>query len=242
MMESALDFEHELYKFIGNREIVTRYVSLLAHFESVPPIAVHCALKLISRLVRQCKLEAMLFQLSILRTLHSVLSNPNAKQPQHADLYATCAFITRRFFALAKDNACLFVEVLFWKQVRIVRRSLRLLQSAGQAEVPAIWWPRGGGRLRALPGMTTTSPSCRSSGGGGGERSGRQRRTERLWRGGRLAGGRLWRRRLWRGRLWRRWRVGRWRVGREPGPGGRHCGVGGRRAARRLCRRSADAA
>ena len=55
------------------------------------------ALKLISRLVRQCKLEAMLFQLSILRSISRILDNPASKQPKFADLYATCAFISRRW-------------------------------------------------------------------------------------------------------------------------------------------------
>ena len=67
MEESALDFEHELYKFAGQREIVSRYVTLLSNFETVPIQAIHCALKLISRLVRQCQLEGMLFQLSTVR-------------------------------------------------------------------------------------------------------------------------------------------------------------------------------
>ena len=101
-MESALDFEHELYKFIGNREIVTRYVSLLAHFESVPPIAVHCALKLISRLVRQCKLEALLFQISLLRIFLDVMSKIEAmglESPaaaRHLELHQTCVLVVHR--------------------------------------------------------------------------------------------------------------------------------------------------
>ena len=92
--EASLDFDHELYKFAGTREVVTRYVSLLAHFESVPPLAVHCALKMISRLIKQCKLEAMLFQLSILGTLSTILESPIARnQPEHAELYATAKYI-----------------------------------------------------------------------------------------------------------------------------------------------------
>ena len=118
MEEISLDFEHELYKFAGNRDVVTRYVGLLANFESVPPQAIHCALKLISRLVTQCKLEAMLFQLSVLHTLSGILDNPLAKQPQHADLYATCRYLTRRFFTLAQTNRALFVECLVWKPAK----------------------------------------------------------------------------------------------------------------------------
>ena len=73
MEEHSLDFDHELYKFAGNREIVSRYVALLSSFHSVPKEATHCALKLISRLVRQCNLEALLFQLSVMQTISTIL-------------------------------------------------------------------------------------------------------------------------------------------------------------------------
>ena len=114
--EISLDFEHELYKFAGNREIVTRYIGLLRNFEHVPPRAVYCALKLISMLVKKCNLEAMLYQLSTLHTISTILDNPVAKQPQHKDMYATCRWIARRFFSLAEQNSALFVECLVWKR------------------------------------------------------------------------------------------------------------------------------
>ena len=79
-------------------------------------MAVHCALKMISRLIKQVKLEAMLFQLSILTTISNILDSPIAKRPEHEELYATCKYITRRFFAVAKENPALFVEVLVWKR------------------------------------------------------------------------------------------------------------------------------
>ena len=58
----------------------------------------------------------MLFQLSILRSLSRILDNPASRQPKFADLYATCFYVSRRFFSLAKTNPCLFVEVLVWKK------------------------------------------------------------------------------------------------------------------------------
>lgn len=116
MEEHSLDFEYELYKFVGNREVVTRYVGLLANFDAVPPPAVHCALKLISRLIRQCKLEAMLFQLSVMHVILQILDDPFARHPRHSDLYAACRFIARRFFAVAARNEALFIELLVWKR------------------------------------------------------------------------------------------------------------------------------
>ena len=80
MEEAALDFEHELYKFAGQREIVSRYVGFLAHFETLPQHATHCALKLLSKLIRQCKLEGMLFQLSVLHCLLKILELGRAVQ------------------------------------------------------------------------------------------------------------------------------------------------------------------
>ena len=34
-----MDFEHEVYKFASEKAVVTRYVGLLANFESVAPEA-----------------------------------------------------------------------------------------------------------------------------------------------------------------------------------------------------------
>ena len=82
----------------------------------MPAEAVHAALKLITRLIKQCKLEAMLFQLSTLHTLLRIMETPAAKQPQHQDLLAACRFITRRFFEVAAHNHAAFVEVLVWKR------------------------------------------------------------------------------------------------------------------------------
>ena len=106
MEEAALDFEHELYKFAGQREIVSRYVGFLAHFETLPQHATHCALKLLSKLIRQCKLEGMLFQLSVLHCLLKILENPASKFPEHKELHATCTYIVRRFFEVPTNEHC----------------------------------------------------------------------------------------------------------------------------------------
>ena len=37
MEEICVDFDHELYKFAGQKEIISRYVNLLTHFDTMAP-------------------------------------------------------------------------------------------------------------------------------------------------------------------------------------------------------------
>jgi len=145
MQEAALDFEHELYKFAGQREVVSRYVSLLSHFETVPADAIRSALSLIEQLVKKCKLEAMLFQLSTLTTFLKILESPAARAPQHADLLATCRYVTRRFFTVAERNPAVFVEALVWKKAHECEDIVNAYQERKAKKVPAYLQPQPSG-------------------------------------------------------------------------------------------------
>ena len=62
--EIEFDFEKNLYDFCHQPAIIARYVALLPKFTSLPPHVAHAVVKFITRLIKQCKLEPMLFNVS----------------------------------------------------------------------------------------------------------------------------------------------------------------------------------
>ena len=108
--EVPFDFEEALFKFVQQREVLSRYISLLRHFKSQPEEVMHAACKLISRAVKQCKLEPMFFHIDTLLVYDEVLRDAFINQPQHKELRHTVTYLVRRSFEVAKQNPALFVE------------------------------------------------------------------------------------------------------------------------------------
>lgn len=119
--------------------MVRALVLLLRGYERNSPRTNHCAARLLHRLARDLRMEALLFQLSLFATFHRLLSDPAAAahqvrpvplprggvrphvpppsspSPCLQELVALAKFILGKFFALAATNKKAFVELLFWK-------------------------------------------------------------------------------------------------------------------------------
>ncbi|KAL1499041.1 hypothetical protein AB1Y20_013557 [Prymnesium parvum] len=112
--EIEFDFDKSLYDFCHQPAVIERYIALLANFTSLSAPALHGVVKFITRVIKQCKLEPMLFQISTLQIVCGVLEHPASKLPQFEEAGAVCKFIARRFFEVAKSNPAVFVEACFW--------------------------------------------------------------------------------------------------------------------------------
>lgn len=113
----------------------------------------HCAARLLHRLARDLRMEALLFQLSLFTLFHRLLNDPGAAA--HQELVALAKFILGKFFALAATNKKAFVELLFWKNPTAVREmtegysSLQEGEGAAARRAPA-WTPQEEQALREL--------------------------------------------------------------------------------------------
>ncbi|KAI6062328.1 Protein timeless-like protein isoform X1 [Aix galericulata] len=113
----------------------------------------HCAARLLHRLARDLRMEALLFQLSLFTLFHRLLNDPGAAA--HQELVALAKFILGKFFALAATNKKAFVELLFWKNPTAVREmtegysSLREGEGAAAHRAPS-WTPQEEQALREL--------------------------------------------------------------------------------------------
>ena len=79
--EMEFDFEKALYDYAHQKEVISRYVSLMKQFNTLPAATMHCVVKFITRLVKQCKLEPMLFHISVLRVVCQAGPLPRAPCP-----------------------------------------------------------------------------------------------------------------------------------------------------------------
>ncbi|XP_014813379.1 PREDICTED: protein timeless homolog [Calidris pugnax] len=133
--------------------VVRALVLLLRGYARNTPRTNHCAARLLHRLARDLRMEAMLFQLSLFSLFHRLLSDPAAGA--HQELVALAKFILGKFFALAATNKKAFVELLFWKSPAAVREMTEGYGSLGEGEGagrrrPPPWTPQEEQELREL--------------------------------------------------------------------------------------------
>ncbi|KAM6325892.1 protein timeless homolog isoform 3-T4 [Alca torda] len=133
--------------------VVRALVLLLRGYARNTPRTNHCAARLLHRLARDLRMEALLFQLSLFSLFHRLLSDPAAGA--HQELVALAKFILGKFFALAATNKKAFVELLFWKSPAAVREmtegygSLQEGEGASRSRAPP-WTPQEEQELREL--------------------------------------------------------------------------------------------
>lgn len=124
----------------------------------------HCAVRLLHRLARDLRMEALLFQLSLFTLFHRLLNDPGAAAHQvralpsrprsppapcsppgtsqpfpsfpfpPQELVALAKFILGKFFALAATNKKAFVELLFWKNPTAIREMTEGYSSLREGE------------------------------------------------------------------------------------------------------------
>ena len=79
----------------------------------------HCLAKMLHRIGFDCKMHAMLFQLSIFKSFQRILSDPLRNENLAVKELSTFAkYIISKFKSVAEKNNKVFIELLFWKNSR----------------------------------------------------------------------------------------------------------------------------
>uniref|UniRef100_A0A6I8NIU0 Timeless circadian regulator n=1 Tax=Ornithorhynchus anatinus TaxID=9258 RepID=A0A6I8NIU0_ORNAN len=103
--------------------------------------------RMLHRLARDLKMDALLFQLSLFCLFHRLLSDPAA--PAYPELVTFAKYILGRFFTLAASNSKAFVELLFWKNTSAVREMTEGYGTLG-GHRPLKWTPEEEQQLQEL--------------------------------------------------------------------------------------------
>lgn len=78
----------------------------------------HCLVKMLHRIGFDCKMHAMLFQISLFRIFQTILADPLCDSPKFNELSRFAKFIIGRFIEATEKNKKVFIELLFWKNCR----------------------------------------------------------------------------------------------------------------------------
>ncbi|XP_074652885.1 protein timeless homolog [Tubulanus polymorphus] len=112
--EQEFDFKEFVTKF-SNPNILKPYVLLLSEYKKNSLQTNHQIVRMLHRIAVDCKMVALLFQLSLFRVFHSVL---NGATKSYKELVTFAQYVLRKFFEIAEKNKKVFMELLFWKNVR----------------------------------------------------------------------------------------------------------------------------
>ncbi|EFX80319.1 putative TIMEOUT/TIM-2 protein, partial [Daphnia pulex] len=114
--EKELQFEEFIRRF-AHKNVVKSYCHLLRSYSTNTTLTNHCVIKILHRIAFDCKMPAMIFQLSIFKTFQKIMDDPRAKT-ETTELYKFAIYIMRKFAETAQVNPKIFVELLFWKTAR----------------------------------------------------------------------------------------------------------------------------
>lgn len=112
--EANFEFIDFVKKF-AKPKILQNCCQLLKEFESNSTYTNHAILKLLHRITYDCKYSALMFQASVFRVFQKIFSSKN---PSHKELKHFATFIMRKFTEVAKKNKKVFMEILFWKELK----------------------------------------------------------------------------------------------------------------------------
>ena len=114
--EKNFSFQEAIDRYT-HPNVVRTFSLLLQNYQSNGDQTNHCIIKMLHRIAWDCKMHAMLFQLSLFRTFQIILSDPLANSKLE-EISKFAKFIIDKFAEVAKNNNKLFVELLFWKNCR----------------------------------------------------------------------------------------------------------------------------
>ncbi|CAH1993708.1 unnamed protein product [Acanthoscelides obtectus] len=103
----------DFIKRLPHPKIVRACGLALKRFDTNTVYTNQCIVKLLHRISFDCKMYAMVFQLSIFRTFQRIFAMKDL--PQYKELVKFATYIMRQFFKVAEENNKVFVEALFWK-------------------------------------------------------------------------------------------------------------------------------
>ncbi|KAI9554386.1 putative TIMEOUT/TIM-2 protein [Daphnia sinensis] len=113
--EKELHFDEFIRRF-AHKNVVRTYCHLLRRYATNTTLTNHCLIKMLHRIAWDCKMPAMMFQLSLFKTFQKIMNDPLAKSdPTVKELYKFAIYIMRKFAETAEVNPKIFVELLFWK-------------------------------------------------------------------------------------------------------------------------------
>ncbi|VEN61781.1 unnamed protein product [Callosobruchus maculatus] len=111
-LETDYKFD-DFIKRLPHPKIVRACGLALKKFDTNSVYTNQCIVKLLHRISFDCKMYAMVFQLSIFRTFQRIFAMKDL--PQYSELVKFATYIMRQFFKVAETNKKVFVEALFWK-------------------------------------------------------------------------------------------------------------------------------
>ncbi|XP_033100607.1 protein timeless homolog [Anneissia japonica] len=115
--EENFNFQQYVNRF-AHCKVMESYVHLLKSFDKNTVHTNHCIIKLLHRVAVDLHMEPLLFQLSLFRVFQKLLNDSVSKLPEYKEIVKFAKFIMRKFFECLETNKKLFVEILFWKDVK----------------------------------------------------------------------------------------------------------------------------
>ncbi|XP_015364645.1 PREDICTED: protein timeless homolog [Diuraphis noxia] len=112
--EANFEFIDFVKKF-AKPKVLQNCCQLLKDFDTNSTYTNHAIVKLLHRITYDCKYSALMFQASVFRVFQKIFSSKN---PSHKELKHFATFIVRKFTEIAKKNKKVFMELLFWKDLK----------------------------------------------------------------------------------------------------------------------------
>ncbi|KAI8497219.1 hypothetical protein Bbelb_251680 [Branchiostoma belcheri] len=118
MAEQDFNFQDYIRRF-ANPQMLKPYVRLLADYRTNSTHINHCIAKMLHRVAWDCKMEGLLFQISLFRIFQRLLEDPAGST--YSELTKFAKYVLGRFFSLvtraapSDGSGNIFPELLFWK-------------------------------------------------------------------------------------------------------------------------------
>ncbi|XP_019613543.1 PREDICTED: protein timeless homolog [Branchiostoma belcheri] len=116
--EQDFNFQDYIRRF-ANPQMLKPYVRLLADYRTNSTHINHCIAKMLHRVAWDCKMEGLLFQISLFRIFQRLLEDPAGST--YSELTKFAKYVLGRFFSLvtragpSDGSGNIFPELLFWK-------------------------------------------------------------------------------------------------------------------------------
>ncbi|KAF5908745.1 protein timeless, partial [Clarias magur] len=139
----------DFIKRFANPNIVRPYLVLLRTYSTNTLHTNHCIARMLYRVAVDLKMDALLFQLSVFHLFNKIFTDPAASA--YKELVTFAKYVVNRFFSLAAQNSKAYIELLFWKNVGIVRQMTEGYSADdGGSNKKAKWTPEEEEELRRV--------------------------------------------------------------------------------------------
>lgn len=115
VIEQGFDIQDYIKKLV-NKKVVEACCILLGNYKKNSSNTNHCAVKLLHRIGWDCKVPSIMYQASFFITLHKILQE---KDPEYKEAQQFARYLFKKFRENAATNPKIYMELLFWKDVKI---------------------------------------------------------------------------------------------------------------------------